>query len=80
MFYIRTQVFFVINCNLATLLAKKKWKVADAVRGTGISQSTLLKLYHEKTKGIDFDTIDKLCVFFDCEVGELLTRSPTPIE
>ncbi|WP_420042295.1 helix-turn-helix domain-containing protein [Bacillus cereus] len=29
-------------------------------------------LYHEKVKRIDFDTIDKLCVLFNCSIGELL--------
>ncbi|MDE2421387.1 MAG: helix-turn-helix transcriptional regulator [Gammaproteobacteria bacterium] len=66
----------MIICNLAVLLAKKKLKVSDAVRATGISQSTLLRLYHEQTTRIDFDTIEKLCEFLSVEVGALLEYVP----
>lgn len=66
----------MINCNLAVLLAKNKLKVSDAVRATGISQSTLLRLYHEQTTRIDFETIDKLCAFFNVDVGDLLEHVP----
>jgi len=70
------EYIIVINCNLAVLLAKKKLKVSDAVRATGISQSTLLRLYHEQTTRIDYETIDKLCDFFNIDVGELLEHVP----
>lgn len=66
----------MIICNLAVLLAKNKLKVSDAVRATGISQSTLLRLYHEQTTRIDFDTIEKLCEFLNIEVGALLEYAP----
>ena len=66
----------MIICNLAVLLAKNKLKVSDAVRATGISQSTLLRLYHEQTTRIDFDTIEKLCEFLNVEVGALLEYVP----
>ena len=66
----------MIICNLAVLLAKNKLKVSDAVRATGISQSTLLRLYHEQTTRIDFDTIEKLCGFLNVEVGALLEYVP----
>jgi len=29
---------------------------------------------NNKTKGIHFDTIDKLCDIFNCEVGEIIER------
>jgi putative transcriptional regulator len=70
----------VIECNLAILLAKKKLKVSDAVRATSISQSTLLRLYHDQTTRIDFETIEKLCEFFDCGIEELLTIKQTQSE
>jgi putative transcriptional regulator len=69
----------VIECNLAILLAKKKLKVSD-VRATSISQSTLLRLYHDQTTRIDFETIEKLCEFFDCGIEELLTIKQTQSE
>ncbi|MBC7750332.1 MAG: helix-turn-helix transcriptional regulator [Candidatus Saccharibacteria bacterium] len=66
----------MIICNLPVLLAERRLKVTDAVRATGISQSTLHKLYHAQTSRIDFETIGKLCELLNIEVGELLKYVP----
>ena len=62
----------MIISNLAVLLAEKKLKVADLVRSTGINKSTLHKLYNDESVRIDFETIDKICIALDVEVGDLL--------
>lgn len=62
----------VIKSNLRVLLAKKKMNISDVSRGTGISRTTLSSLYHESGKGINFDTLGRLCLYLNCEVGELL--------
>jgi putative transcriptional regulator len=68
----------MINCNLPVLLAERRLKVSDAVRATGISQSTLHKLYHAQTTRIDFETLDKLCGFLNVDIGDLLKYVPNP--
>ncbi len=62
----------MINSNLAVLLAERKMKVADLVRSTGINKSTLHKLYNDESVRIDFETIDKICIALNIEVGDLL--------
>ena len=62
----------MIISNLAVLLAERKLKVADLVRSTGINKSTLHKLYNDASVRIDFETIDKICIALDVEVGDLL--------
>ena len=62
----------MIISNLAVLLAERKLKVADLVRSTGINKSTLHKLYNDESARIDFETIDKICIALDVEVGDLL--------
>lgn len=62
----------MIKCNLSALMGVKKLKIADVVNETGINRSTVTRLYHETTTRIDFETLEKLCLFFDCEPGELL--------
>jgi putative transcriptional regulator len=64
----------MIKCNLALLLAERRLKVADAVRQTGISKTTLHKLYNEQSTRIEFETIDKLCAFLDVSMDELFTH------
>ncbi|QQN40212.1 helix-turn-helix domain-containing protein [Acinetobacter sp. CS-2] len=62
----------MIKSNLAVLLAERKMRVADLVKETGINKSTLYKLYNDESVRIDFETIDKICLALDIEVGNLL--------
>lgn len=54
-------------------MGAKKLKIADVVNETGINRSTVTRLYHETTTRIDFDTLETLCRYFNCEPGDLLT-------
>lgn len=60
----------IVN-HLPTLLAERRLKVADAVRATGISKTTLHKIYNDQSTRIDFDTIDSLCKFLEVKVGDI---------
>lgn len=62
----------MVKCNFSKMLGARKLKVSDVVRETGINRSTLTRLYHETTSRIDFDTLETLCRFLECEAGELL--------
>ena len=64
----------MIKCRLSILMGERKLRVADVARGTGLSRSTVTSLYKETAERIDLDTIDALCKFLDCEVGELFVR------
>ena len=56
----------MIVCNLPVLLAERRMKVADVARETGMSKTTLHKLYNGQSTRIDFETIEKLmCRLFD---------------
>lgn len=66
----------MILCNLPVLLAERRMKVADLIRMTGISKSTMHKIYNEQTSRIDFETMDKICEALDIEVGDLFTYVP----
>lgn len=62
----------MIKCHLSTLLGAKRLKIADVVRDTGVNRSTVNRLFHETNNRIDFETLEKLCIYLDCEVGDLL--------
>lgn len=38
---------------------------------TGLARSTVTQLYHDKAKRIDYDTVEKLCTLFNCEISDL---------
>lgn len=66
----------MVVLNLAVLLAKKKWSVADLYRETGIRYNTLNDYYHEMAISIKFEHIDKICAALGCTVGELIEYTP----
>ena len=51
----------MIRNKLSTILGEQRMRVSELSKLTGISQNALNKIYHNKTKGIDFDTLNKLC-------------------
>jgi putative transcriptional regulator len=71
LFIIIIGVYRMIVNHLPTLLAERRLKVADAVRATGVSKTTLHKIYNDQSSRIDFDTIDKLCEYLEVGVGDL---------
>ncbi len=49
----------MIKCRLSRLLGDRRMSVLELERRTDLSYVTLQNLYHEKTTGVAFDTIDK---------------------
>ena len=62
----------MITVHLGRLLGERKLRMADVCRRTGISKKTHSLLYQEKSCGIRFDTLTKLCTALDCSVGDIL--------
>jgi putative transcriptional regulator len=44
---------------------------------TGISHSTLWRLKKGKALGINFETLEKICVVLKCEPGDVLSHTNT---
>ena len=61
-----------IICKLSTLMGERRLNIQSVHEKTGISRSTLSKLYHDKKVGIDYSTLDKLCDLFECTPGDIL--------
>lgn len=64
----------VVN-HLAELLGRRKLKISEVARATGISRSTLTSMYYGKSSAVSFDVLDKLCKHLNCTIGELLNLS-----
>jgi len=61
-----------IKINLSKLLGERKLRASEVARQTGINKNTLSSLYNENVSGIKFDTLEKLCKFLNCSVGDLI--------
>ncbi len=58
--------------NMRVILAKKRLKVADVARETGLSKSTLTALYYERTKNPEVETLLKIADYLGVTLDELL--------
>ncbi len=62
----------MIKCHLSTLMGAKRLKISDVVRESGINRNTINRLYHETNNRIDFDTLERLCLYLECDISDLL--------
>lgn len=52
-------------------MAENKVNIQDVSDATGITRKTISKIYHEISTQVRFDVLEKLCLYFDCEIGDL---------
>ena len=65
----------IVN-HFSALAGAKRMKISAIRAATGLSRTTLTALYHDRAKGIQFDTLDKLCQCLQCQPGDLFTLDP----
>ncbi len=65
-------VINMIKCHLSRLMGEYKHSLSDVHRLTGISRATLHRLYHEIAEGVRWETLEKLCKLYQCNVGDLI--------
>jgi putative transcriptional regulator len=61
-----------IQSNLSSLMGRYRLSIKDVHERTGLARNTISNLYNDRATRIDYDTLDKLCSLFDCEVGDIL--------
>ncbi|MDR5900121.1 helix-turn-helix transcriptional regulator [Halomonas vilamensis] len=61
----------MIKCHLSRIMGERKLKIVDVARETGVNRGTVTRLYHETASRIELDVIEALCLYFDCQVGDL---------
>lgn len=68
----------MIKCHLSRLMGERKLKISDVARDTGLHRNTVTLLYQETANRIDLDAIERLCRYFDVDVGGLLELADDP--
>jgi putative transcriptional regulator len=67
------QVAKKLRYNLRLVMAKKGVRtVAEISEATGITKATLSGIDNNTTRRVYFDTLEKICEYLDCDIGELL--------
>jgi putative transcriptional regulator len=72
----------MIQCRLRELIAAKtraerrKITYADIRDATGVNTSTLVRLANDKADRVALDTIERLCLYFECDPADLFVLVP----
>ncbi len=66
----------MIRNRLSEIMGIKRLKPKDILDITDISRKTLYNIYNNKTKGIDFSTLDQLCFALDCTSNDIFKYIP----
>lgn len=62
----------MIQRRLDELLAERKMSLYRLAKATGLTEEGLRNLKKEKTKGITFDVLEKICRTLNCTPNDLL--------
>jgi putative transcriptional regulator len=66
-----------IHCRLDELLAERGLTLSRLSELVGMSVVNLSVLKNDRARAIRYSTLAAICTALDCEVGDLLVRSPT---
>ena len=61
-----------IIVNLDVMMAKRKVSSKDLAQAIGITEANLSLLKRGKVKGVRFNTLEAICLYLDCEPGDIL--------
>ena len=65
-----------IDCKLSTILGYKRIKIAELVRMSNVSKTTINAMYHDRVQKIDYSVLNRICAALDCTVGDLIEYVP----
>ena len=65
----------VIN-NISKIFGERLLSITDVSKATGISRTALTAIYYRKNKGVQFETIEKLCDYLQLPMSELFEYEP----
>ncbi len=61
-----------IELHLEEVLKKKKMTSKELAKKIGITEANLSILRSGKAKGVRFETLNRICFYLNCQVGDLL--------
>ncbi len=66
----------MIKNNVSTIIGSRRMSVAETARLAKLKYNTVDDLYNDKTKGVKFETLNKLCWALDCTPNDLFPYIP----
>ncbi|MEP6703366.1 MAG: helix-turn-helix transcriptional regulator [Acidobacteriota bacterium] len=65
-----------ITFKIGEVLRKREQSLYWLSRTTGISYTTLWRLTKDRALGMNFATLEKMCIALDCRPGDLMELDP----
>lgn len=69
-------MYAVIAVHLGQLMQKQGVSMYRLVKDTGLTTAALRNLRDGKSRSISFDVMERLCVFFHCDITDLISLAP----
>lgn len=61
----------MLKNNLSAIMGTKRIKIYELEKISGISRSTITRLYYNQTNTVSFNTIENICKALNCTPGDL---------
>lgn len=62
----------MIHCTLSTQMGKRRMRIADVARATGLHRETITQLYYDRKQRYSKDLLNSLCRALSCQPHDLL--------
>ena len=62
----------MIRIRLSELFGRRKLRLADVIRDTGISRTAIARIYYEEVDRLDLEILEKLCRYLDVEISDMI--------
>ncbi len=70
----------MIRNRLSEHMGQRRITAVELAQRTGLSRNTIGALYNEKAKGIEFETLARLCKALNAQPGDILVYAPAEEE
>ena len=61
----------MLKNNLSAIMGATRIKIYELEKISGISRSTITRLYYNQTNTVSFNTIENICKALNCTPGDL---------
>ena len=65
-----------IIMDLDVMLARRKVRSKELAAAIGLTEQQVSLLKSGKVKGVRFETLEKICIYLDCQPGDLIRYEP----
>ena len=66
----------MIKNKLSEMMGIRRMNMAEVARIEDLNHVTVFRIYHDKTKTIELETINKLCYALNCRIQDIFEYIP----